>query len=283
MNLSAQIAVVLKHVREQNPLIHQITNYVTVNDCANITLALGASPVMAHAVEEAAEMASLANALLLNIGTLDHNQLPAMLSAGQSAAAQNIPIVFDPVGVGATQMRAAAARQIIRQLPLSVIRGNAAEIKLLAGFAAASKGVDAMPEENHSDLPAIVQELSHRLDCVVCATGARDIIADRNRLCLIDNGDPLLARITGSGCMSTSLIASCCAVSGDHFLGAICGIAAMGICGEKARQNLAANEGLGSFRVRLLDAVSNLTPEQLSADSRLKLITKEGLSCRCVN
>lgn len=283
MDLSAQIAVVLERIREQNPLIHQITNYVTANDCANVTLAIGASPVMAHAIEEAAEMASLSNALLLNIGTLDHRQLPAMLSAGEAAAAQHIPIIFDPVGVGATKLRADAAKEIIRKLPLSVIRGNAAEIKLLAGFAAACKGVDALPDENSSDLPAVVQELSHRLDCVICATGARDIVADRNRLCLIDNGDPLLARITGSGCMSTSLIASCCAVSGDPFLGAICGLTAMGICGETARKNLAANEGLGNFRVRLLDAVSNLASEQLRSDSRLTFTAKEAASCRCAN
>ncbi|WP_346355664.1 hydroxyethylthiazole kinase [Azotosporobacter soli] len=285
MNLKQQLAEALERVQAQNPLIHQLTNFVTANDCANVTLALGASPVMADDPGEAAEMSSAADALVLNIGTLDHSRLPAMLLAGQAAAEKGIPIIFDPVGVGATALRSAAAQEIIRCLPLSVIRGNRSEIKQLAGFASVIKGVDAQEDDDEeiNDLPAIARDLAQRLDCVVCVTGRQDLVVDKHRLCLISNGHPFLSRITGTGCMASALIASCCAVCGDPFLGAITGLTVMGVAGETAQATLREGEGLGTFRLRLFDAISTLTPETFAAKARLTTTIKEAPSCRYAN
>ncbi len=282
MNLTQQLAEALGRVRVQNPLIHQLTNFVTANDCANVTLALGASPVMADDPGEAAEMSSAADALVLNIGTLDHSRLPSMLLAGQAAAAKGIPIIFDPVGVGATALRNAAAQEIVRRLPLSVIRGNRSEIKQLAGFASVIKGVDAQ-EEATPDLPAIARDLAQRLGCVICVTGSQDLVVDKHRLCLISNGHPFLSRITGSGCMASALIASCCAVCGDPFLGAIAGLTVMGVAGETAQAALRDGEGLGTFRLRLFDAISTLPSETFAAKARLTTSIKEAPSCRYAN
>ena len=284
MELHRQLAETLARVQAHNPLVHQLTNFVTANDCANITLALGASPVMANDPLEAADMSAAADALLLNIGTLDHSRLPSMLLAGQTAAAKGIPVVFDPVGVGSTAARTAAARQILRQVPLTVVRGNQSEIRQLAGFAAAINGVDAGSGPSESgDMTAIARELSQRLGCTVCVTGRQDIVADSRRLCLISNGHPLLGRVSGTGCMAGSLIACCCAVCGDPFLAAICGLSILGIAGETAHASLAATEGLGSFRMRLFDAVSALTPAAISSRSRITITVKEALPCHCVN
>lgn len=284
MELHRQLAETLARVQAHNPLIHQLTNFVTANDCANITLALGASPVMANDPLEAAEMSAAADALLLNIGTLDHSRLPSMLLAGQAAVAKGIPVVFDPVGVGSTAARTAAARQIIRHVPLAVVRGNQSEIRQLAGFAAAMKGVDAASSPTEAaDMPAIACELSQRLGCIVCVTGRQDLVADSRRLCRISNGHPFLGRISGTGCMAGSLISCCCAVCGDPFLAAVCGLTILGVAGEIAHASLTATEGLGSFRMRLFDAVSALTPADISDLSRVTITVKEALPCHCVN
>lgn len=272
MDILATIMQTWQLVRKQRPLIHHITNYVTVNDCANITLASGASPIMASDPGEVAEMAAKADALVLNIGTLDARLVQAMLLAGRQAAARGVPVVFDPVGVGATRLRLAAAERIMREIPLTVIRGNAAEIKTLVGTETASRGVDAAAGQD-DDAAAAAQTLARRLDCVVAATGRRDIIAGKDAVCQIDNGHVMLTTVTGTGCMTTSLVGCCCGAGADPFVAAASAVLGMGVAGELAHAALQPGEGSGTFRARLIDAVYNLTPADIQRYGRIKMLT----------
>ncbi len=259
MEILQKISDSLIEVRNKKPLVHHITNYVTVNDCANITLTIGASPVMADDIGEVEEMVSFASSLVLNIGTLNSRSIESMLAVGKKAKERGIPIVFDPVGVGATSLRTATAKRIIEEVEPSVIRGNMSEIKILAGADAQIKGVDSTADEEDGKL--IAKQLSKKCNCVIAITGKQDIIAHGDRVCLIDNGHPILSQVTGTGCMATSLIASFCGATEDCFVGAAAGIMTMGLAGELAQQSLQAGEGIGTFRMRLFDAVWTMTPE----------------------
>lgn len=271
MDILSAIVQTLRLIKEKRPLVHHITNYVTVNDCANITLAIGASPVMASDPGEVAEMVAKADALVLNIGTLDARTVQAMLLAGRQAAARGVPVVFDPVGVGATRLRLAAAERIMREIPLTVIRGNAAEIKTLVGAEAASRGVDAAAGQD-DDAAAAAQTLARRLGCVVAATGRRDIIAGKEAVCQIDNGQVMLTQVTGTGCMTTSLVGCCCGAGADPFVAAASGVLYMGVAGEIAHAALQPGEGAGMFRLRLFDAVYNLTPDIILRRGRINIL-----------
>ncbi|SMD11536.1 hydroxyethylthiazole kinase [Sporomusa malonica] len=261
MDILYEVADSLRLLREKRPLIHHITNYVTINDCANVTLGIGASPVMAEDVDEVEEMVSFASGLVLNMGMPNPRKLEAMIVAGKQAAHMGIPIVFDPVGVGATRLRIDAANRILDELQVSVIRGNLAEIKALTGLRGDIKGVDSMEQEEYSW--DIVQRLSARVGCVVAVTGKTDVVASSSHVCSIHNGHAMLAGITGTGCMTTSLIACFCSVTKDSFVGTVAGIATMGIAGELAQRSLKDHEGLGTFRVRLFDAIATMNPETL--------------------
>ncbi|MEG6584657.1 hydroxyethylthiazole kinase [Dendrosporobacter sp. 1207_IL3150] len=261
-----EICSVIEKIRNQKPLIHHLTNYVTANDSANITLAIGASPVMASEILEVEEMAAHASALVINIGTLNAPTVEAMIVAGKKAQSLGIPIIFDPVGVGATSYRTAVAERIIREVKPTIIRGNMSEIKLLSGISAAIKGVDSVADETNGENIAI--KLSQKLNCVIAVTGKTDIIVDGNKVCRIDNGDIMLTNVTGTGCMSSSLVGSCAAVA-NPFVGAVTGIAMMGIAGELASSGLKPDEGIGSFRIRLFDAIYNLSGEILRDKIRL--------------
>jgi hydroxyethylthiazole kinase len=260
MDMLQAIAHNFAQVQARKPLIHQITNFVTVNDCANVTLAIGASPVMANDPAEVEEIVACASALVLNIGALNIRLVDAMIAAGQKAATLGIPIVLDPVGVGATTLRTQAAERIIREVPLAVIRGNISEIAMLSGYNAGIKGVDSIAPEQDSE--KVAQHLSKRIGCVVAVTGRTDIIVQDNKICRIYNGHPMLARVTGTGCMATALVGSCSAVA-DPFVGAAAGITIMGIAGELAQQSLKAEEGVGTFRKKLFDAIGNMTPDRI--------------------
>lgn len=272
MEIWASIAEILAQVKKMKPLVHHLTNYVTANDCANVVLAVGGSPVMAHEPKEVEEMVSQADSLVLNIGTLDEDKLGAMLLAGKRANERGIPVVLDPVGVGATRFRSQAAEQLLGEVRPAVIRGNQAEIKKIAGLDGRLRGVDSWEREQTS--PRVVQALARRLGCVVAMTGKRDVISDGRRLCVLENGHPMLSRITGSGCMSTSLVAACCGVTGDYFLAAVTGLSLMGLAGERAAQKLKAGEGPGSFKVNLLDSIYCLASEEFWPE--LKLVVWEG-------
>lgn len=261
MEIRQEIAGLLSRVKEQKPLVHHLTNYVTVNDCANMVLAVGGSPVMADEAAEVAEMTALAAALVLNIGTLNSRVIESMLLAGQKANELGIPVILDPVGVGATGLRKATAERIMQNTRVAVVRGNMAEIKTLAGIQAQLKGVDSLDTTAGAEDVAV--KLAQRLQCVVAVTGARDVISDGQRVCLIDNGHPLLAQVTGTGCMCTSLVGAYAGVTKDYYLSAVAGVTTMGLAGERAAAGLAAGEGTGTFRVRLFDHISSLTAKDL--------------------
>lgn len=261
MEILQSIAGNLRDLKDKTPLIHHITNYVTVNECANMTLAIGASPVMADDMGEVEEMVSFASALVLNMGTLNSRTIESMLAAGKKARHMGIPIIFDPVGVGATNLRTVTAERIIREIGPSVIRGNMSEIKIIAGFQETIKGVDSVASTEDGE--QVAQELSQKLDTVIAITGKQDIIAQGDRIVRIDNGHPMLSMVTGTGCMATSLIGCFCGAIDDCFTGAAAGIMTMGLAGELAQNSLQPGEGIGTFRMRLFDAVWAMTPDVL--------------------
>lgn len=267
MEILQEISAGLAALKEKKPLVHHITNYVTVNDCANMTLAIGASPVMADDIGEVAEMVAFASSLVLNIGTLNSRSIESMLAVGKKARELGIPVVFDPVGVGATTLRTATAKRIIQEVCPSVIRGNMSEIKIIAGLDAAIKGVDSVADE--LDGERVARQLAQQLDCVIAITGKQDIIAQGERLCRIDNGHAILSQVTGTGCMATSLIACYCGATDDWFTGAAAGVMTMGLAGELAQQTLQTGEGIGTFRMRLFDAVWAMTPAAILKGGRI--------------
>lgn len=271
MNLPQQIAATFGMLRMKSPLVHHLTNVVTVNDCANATLAVGASPIMAPCVREAADMARHANAVVLNIGTPDEFSEAAMLAAGRAANACGIPVVLDPVGVGATPFRYELISTILREVQVAIIRGNLAELQCLAGDhdASATRGVDSIAAEGDSNAE-IARQVARRYRCIAAITGAVDCVSDGETLVAMRNGHILMRQITGTGCMATSLCAACIGATPDCPLLAACaGIAAMGIAGELAHATLHAGEGTGSYRQRIIDVLSTLTPKSMENHIRL--------------
>lgn len=261
-----------KRIKEIKPIIHHITNTVTKLDCANITLAIGASPIMADTPEEVEEVTAFSKALVLNIGTPTHATLEAMLRASKVANKQNVPIIFDPVGVGATKLRHHMATKLLYERNVSIIRGNASEIKGLAGIENNSRGVDA--GDRVSDVETIAKGLAKEFDAVVAVTGSADIITDGRTVIDIHRGHPLLSRVTGTGCMTNSLIASFAATLGEDYLGsAAMGILIMTIAGENAAALLNKEEGIGTFRTRLFDQV-----DLISRNTNIGGIVSEGIS-----
>ncbi len=256
---------ILADIREKTPLIHHITNYVTVNDCANITLCIGASPVMAHAEGEVEEMVAIASALVLNIGTLDSQQIHRMFIAAKAAEKRGIPIILDPVGAGATTFRTKTAQRMIQELSISILKGNAGEIGTLAGKEAHVRGVDSGGVAG--DPIDITSGLAARLGCTVVMSGATDIISDGSRIFLCENGHPYLGQISGTGCMAASVIGSCAAVTSDFLCASVVGAAAFGIAGERAAIDA---PGPGSCKYRLFDCMAALTPDDIDQDARVR-------------
>jgi hydroxyethylthiazole kinase len=246
----------LAEIRERRPLVHQITNYVVMNETANATLAAGALPVMAHAREEVEEMAAAAGALVLNIGTLEPAWVEAMLAAGRAANGAGVPIVLDPVGAGATAYRTETARRLLGELDVAVVRGNAAEIATLAGRSAEIRGVESIgAADSAADL---ARDAAATLGGVAAVTGAVDHVS---------NGDPLLATITGSGCMSTAITGCFLAVRPDSPLAAAAeALVAFGVAGEDAAREAS---GPGSFHAALYDALYGLDPATLDSRARV--------------
>lgn len=275
MSIKQELSNLLYGVREKRPLVHHITNYVTVNDCANIVLAIGASPVMADEIHEVEDMVSIANALVLNLGTLNERTVKSMLVAGKKANELGIPVIFDPVGVGATTYRTEIASKIIDEVEISVISGNISEIKTIAGLGGTTKGVDASLEdmaglENVEKVGKMARDLSSKLNCTIAITGAVDVITDGDKGFYVCNGHEMLSTITGTGCMCTSLIGSFCGVTDDYLNATTAGIMSMGIAGERAYGSLRqGNIGSGSFRAKLLDMVFMLTGGDLAKEGKV--------------
>jgi hydroxyethylthiazole kinase len=255
----------LSTLRARRPLIHQITNYVVMNETANATLAIGALPVMAHAPEEVEEMASSAGALVLNIGTLSTPWIEAMLLAGRAANVAGVPVVLDPVGAGATSFRTETAKRILDQVDVTVIRGNAGEVATLIGEKAEMRGVDSLGAASPAE--AIARSAASSLACVVAVTGPVDRISDGEHGFRVANGHELLGVVTGTGCMSTAITACFLAAKPEQPLEAATeALAAYGVAAEDAA--VGAN-GPGTFHAALYDGLYNLDPATL--DSRAKI------------
>jgi hydroxyethylthiazole kinase len=253
-------------MREQKPLVHQITNYVVMNETANATLALGALPVMAHAAEEVEEMARLASSLVLNIGTLSSHWVESMLRAGTVATERGIPVVLDPVGAGATEFRTQTSRRILDAVGVTVLRGNAGEVATLVGAAAEVRGVESMSSD--IDAPELAREAARRLGVVASVTGPVDHVSDGGRVLAVSNGDALLATVTGTGCMSSALTGCFLAAKPDAPLEAAAeALAAFGVAAEDAA---AGADGPGTFHARLYDALYTLDPATLDGRVRIE-------------
>jgi hydroxyethylthiazole kinase len=253
-----------QRIRAESPLVHNITNYVVMNTTANALLALGASPVMAHAEEEVAEMAAIARALVINIGTLSQAWVRSMLLAGQAAKRKGIPVVLDPVGAGATRFRTDTALRLIRELSPAVVRGNASEIRALAYDERTTKGVDSAHGSEEALDAGRALAASYRTVAVV--SGAIDLVVFENSLIRVANGHPSMPRVTGLGCTATALIGAFAAVNPSPGDAAAHAMAVMGIAGEIAAERAA---GPGSFLPAFLDALANLREDEIRR--RLKL------------
>ena len=257
---AADSAERLERVRTERPLVHHITNFVSMNDVANVTLAIGATPVMAHAIEEVAEVTRSARALCLNLGTPSAERIEAMLEAGKAAGSSGKPVVFDPVGVGATPFRAESARRLLEAFPVMAIRGNHSEISTLAGLQADMRGVDAGSTQD--DMRATVQALAARYHCTAASTGRIDTVGDELRAVTIENGHRWFTQLTGAGCMATAVLAAFVAVEPDALAASVSALLCFEIAGEIAAER---SPGIGSFKVAFMDALFTLSPEQLRA------------------
>jgi hydroxyethylthiazole kinase len=265
MKISAvEVYKSVEEIRHKSPVVHNITNYVVMNNTANALLAIGASPVMAHAEEEVEEMVNIASALVINIGTLSKQWVYSMFKAIRQAKKTGIPVILDPVGVGATSYRTWTARELINEESPAIIRGNASEIMALYDDESKTKGVDsAASSDNAVD---VAQKLSANFKCVVCVSGATDYIVGGDRIIKINNGHPLMTKVTGLGCTATALCGAFAAVEKDCFTATAKAMAVMGIAGEMAADKAA---GPGSMQTLFLDSLYNLSENDIK--QRLKI------------
>ena len=259
----------LQAVRRQAPLVHNITNFVVMNYSANALLAVGASPVMAHAREEVKDMVGIAQALVLNIGTLEPDWVEAMLLALQAARTRGVPVVLDPVGAGATPYRNAAIAELLRSGAPSVVRGNGSEVMSVAGLAAATKGVDSAASSGEA-LDA-ARALARDLRAVVCISGADDHVVDADgRWAQLSNGHPWMTKVTGVGCSASALVGAFAAVQADRWQATVAAMAVLGVVGELAAERTqAAGGGVGRLQIELLDGLQLL--DEAAFTARLKL------------
>ena len=266
----------LDAVRSTTPLVHNITNYVTVNDCANALLAIGASPIMSDEPQDVVDITSICGGLTLNIGTLNERSIAGMHAAGARAAELRHRIVLDPVGAGASALRTQTAAALIDELPVSVIRCNMSEAKAVAGGAAKTRGVDVCPDDavsegNLAASAAFAKSLAAKTGAVAAITGAIDVIADANRAFAIRNGSPLMGRITGAGCMLSCVCAAFAVANPDDLLESqVAAVAAMGVAGQVAAGRMGALDGNGSFRTYLLDALYNIDGDALETAAKVE-------------
>ena len=258
-----------ENLRRTCPLIHNITNYVTVNDCANMVLACGASPIMADDAAEVEDITTICGGLNINIGTLNSRTITSMLLAGKKANQLGHPVVLDPVGAGASRLRTDTAFRLLKDVQFTVIRGNISEIKTLASGAGTTKGVDAdvadkVTEENLDASVAFAKAFAAETGSVIAITGAIDIVADAGKAYCIRNGNPMMSSITGTGCQLSALTAAFVTANPGHALdAAAAAVCAMGLAGEIAHKRLTPQDGNSTYRNYIIDAIYNMTPEQL--------------------
>ena len=250
--------------RKKRPLVYHITNYVTVNDCANITLCAGGAPVMADAPEEVEEMAGIADVLVLNIGTLNPGLIDAMILAGSMANERKIPVILDPVGAGATRLRTQSALKILDEIKVTVLKGNAGEISVLAGAGGEVRGVDS--HRSGGDPVTVARDLARLRGIVVSVSGQTDIVTDGTNTLLIDNGHAMMGSISGTGCMVASVIGTFNGISHKPTVATTAAFAAFGIAGERAA---AVANGPMSFKTALFDHLAEMDPETLSTCAKI--------------
>ncbi|WP_363322655.1 hydroxyethylthiazole kinase [uncultured Brachyspira sp.] len=265
------------NVRRKRPLIHNITNYVTANDCANILLACGGSPIMADDADEAEEITAICGGLNINIGTLNQHTIPAMFSAGKRSNELGHPVILDPVGAGASRLRTDTALKLIRDIRFSVIRGNISEIKTLYMGCGNTKGVDAdisdqIMEENLDWAVSFAKDFSMQTKSIIIITGATDIVADSEQAFCIRNGCPEMSAVTGTGCQLSALTAAFITANPDRILeSAAAAVCAMGICGEIAYKRMSEMDGNSSYRNYIIDAMYLLTPAELKKGAKYEV------------
>lgn len=244
-------AELLEKIRKQAPLVHNITNFVVMNASANILLSIGASPVMAHSRREVAQMAAMAGALVINIGTLEEKWIESMVLAAKSANDRGIPVILDPVGAGATAYRTRTAIQLLEETSISVIRGNVSEVLSLAVSDVKTKGVDSSLSLSERGVDA-AGVIARKYGCIVAVSGERDLVTDGVRVLRVANGVPLMTRVTGLGCGLSAVTGAFCAVADDKLMAATAAFGFYGLCGELA---LETTDRPGSFYVAFLDAL----------------------------
>ena len=268
---------ILGNVRSRVPLVHNITNYDTVNDCANILLACGGSPIMSDDEGDVEDITAICGGLNINIGTLNKNTIPAMFLAGRRANELNHPVLLDPVGAGASKLRTETAARLIRELKFTVIRGNISEIKALAQGSGKTKGVDAdeADQVNAANIDSVItfaKSFARKTGAVIAITGATDIITDGERTCTVTNGHPMMSKVTGTGCMLSAMTTAFVVANPGSVFEAVCtAVIAMGLCGEIAWKRLDTLDGNSSFRNYLIDAVYHLTEDQLKEGAKYEM------------
>ncbi|MFS0861901.1 hydroxyethylthiazole kinase [Fredinandcohnia sp. 179-A 10B2 NHS] len=274
MNLFEQI---VENVRKKTPLVHTITNYVTVNDVANIVLACGGSPIMADDSKEVEEITSICSSLVINIGTLNERTVESMILAGKKANELGHPVILDPVGAGASTLRTQTVYKLLEEVKYSVIRGNMSEIKTVYAGSGNTKGVDAaaedvVTEENLAEAIQFAKAASAQTKAVVAITGAIDIVANEENAYVIRNGHPMMAKITGSGCMLTAVVGAYCGANPNEILpSTAAAVSALGLCGELAFDRVSATEGgTSSFRMFLIDYMSKLDQTLLQGGMKIE-------------
>jgi hydroxyethylthiazole kinase len=254
-----------ERVLAQNPLVHHITNWVTIYDCAAVVKSFGASPVMAHARDEVADMAGIANALVLNIGTLTRNTVDSMILAGREANRREIPVVLDVCGAGATVFRNEECERILSKVRVNILKGNASEVASIAGEQVKTRGVDA--GEVSADLRSIAKKLAAKRECTVVITGKSDIVVDHyGALYMVANGHEMMRHVVGTGCMAASVIGTFTAVEKEYAFAAAAGLSMFEIAAENAAENAA---GPGTFKQLLLDKIFTLSREEVEKRQRI--------------
>lgn len=268
---------IFENVRKKCPLIHNITNYVTVNDCANIVIACGASPIMSDDKNEVADITAICAGLNINIGTLNSRTIESMIIAGKTSNQLNHPVMFDPVGAGASKLRTETAIKLVEEVKFAVIRGNISEIKTLASGSGTTKGVDAdvadkVTEENIDEVIAFAKEFAKKTGAVIAITGAIDIVANGEKAYCIRNGHPMMSFITGTGCQLSAMTAAFVTANPNDVLEATAAaVSAMGYAGEIAHGRLTKMDGNSTYRNYIIDAIYNMTPEMLEQGAKYEV------------
>ncbi|HWT75552.1 MAG TPA: hydroxyethylthiazole kinase [Mobilitalea sp.] len=268
---------IMKKVYEKTPLVHSITNYVTVNDCANIILASGGSPIMADDIAEVEDITSICSSLVINMGTLNERTIRSMIAAGKKANELRHPVVFDPVGAGASALRNDTAIKLLKEVHFSVIRGNISEIKFLASGSSGAQGVDASAADavTADKLDSVIyfaKALSRKTGAVIAITGATDIVADSGKAYVITNGHTMMSKVTGTGCMLTAVIGSYIGANHGNILdAAAAAVTAMGLCGELAYKKLCEIDGgTNTYRMLIIDYMSKMNTALLKEGAQIE-------------